>query len=49
MDKSVAISQAIILNAFSWMKKNYISTRISLKFVPEVQNNNIPAWVKIMA
>ena len=38
------IFKSIFLNENEW-----ISPRISLKFVPKVQINNIPAWVQIMA
>ena len=39
----------IFSNAFSWMKKLWISVIISLKFVPKGPINNIPALVQIMA
>ena len=45
-----AFLQMIFSNAFSWMKENaWISIKISQKFVPKVQINNIPALVQIMA
>ena len=43
--KMAAISQTTFSNAFSWM----LSLWISLKFVPKVRINNIPALVQIMA
>ena len=45
-DNMAAISQTTFSNAFSWMK---ILIEISLKFVPRVPINNIPALVQIMA
>ena len=43
-----AIPQTAFSNTFSWMKI-WISINISLKFVPNGQNNNILALVQIMA
>ena len=48
-DKMDAISQTTFSDAFSWMKNAWILLEISLKFVPKVQINNIPALVHIMA
>ena len=50
-DKMDAIFQTISSNAFSWMKMYEICLHlvISLKFVPRVWINNIPALVQIMA
>ena len=42
-DTMDVIFQGTFSNAFSWMK---ISIRISLKFVPNVPTNNIPALVQ---
>ena len=39
------ISQTTLSNAFSWKKKELISIKISLWFVPNGQINNIPALV----
>ena len=36
-------------NAFSWMKMKEFSIKISQKFVPKDQINNIPSLVQIMA
>ena len=45
-----AISQTTFSNAFSWMKMHEFRLRfISLKFVPKVRIDNIPALVQIMA
>ena len=43
LDKMTAISQTIVLKAFSWIKNVYISIRISLRFVPKGQGS-IGAW-----
>ena len=48
-DNMAAISQTTFSNAFSWMKNAWISLKISLKFVPNVRIDNIPALVQIMA
>ena len=48
-DKMDAIWQTTLPNAFSWMKKMWISIKISLKFVPKGPINNIPALDQIMA
>ena len=48
-DKIAAISQMTFSNAFSWMKMHEFSHKISLKFVPTVHINSIPALVQIMA
>ena len=48
-DEIDAIVQTTFSNAFSWMKMYQFSLRISLKFVPKFQINNIPALVQIMA
>ena len=40
-----AIFQATFSNAFSWNENVFISIKISLKFVPKGQINNIPALV----
>ena len=47
-DKMAAIFQTTFSNAFSWMKMHEFR-KISLKFVPKVPINNIPALVLIMA
>ena len=47
-NKIVAISQTTFSTAFSWMKDVWMSIKISLRFVPKVQINNIPALVQIM-
>ena len=47
-DKIAAISQTVFLNVFSWMKM-YEVCFYSLKFVPKVPFNNIPALVQKMA
>ena len=39
------IFQATFSNAFPWMKMYWFSIKISLKFVPKGQINNIPALV----
>ena len=44
-----AISQTTFSNAFFENENEWISPRISLKFVPKVRVNNIPALVQIMA
>ena len=44
-----AIFQAIFSNAFSCIKMYKFQIKISLKFVPKVPINNIPAMVQIMA
>ena len=46
-DKMAAISQTTSSNAFSWMKM--CGFKSSLKYVPEVRINNIPALFQIMA
>ena len=38
-----------IFKCISWNKNVWISLKITLKFVPNVRNNNIPALVQIMA
>ena len=48
-DKMAAVSQTILSNTFSWIKSIQISIKISLKFVPKIPINNIPALVQIMA
>ena len=48
-DEIDAIVQTTFWNAFSWMKKYELSLKISLKFVPKFQINNIPALIQIMA
>ena len=45
-DIIAAASQTTFSNAFTW---KWISLTISLKFVPKVHINNIPALVQIMA
>ena len=44
-----AISQTTVSNAFFFNENALISLKISLKFVPKVRINNIPAMVQIMA
>ena len=44
-----AISQTTFSNAFFLNETARISLKISLKFVPKVRINNIPALVQIMA
>ena len=46
-DKMDAIFQTAFSNGYSWMKMSEFT--ISLKFVPKVSINNIPALVQIMA
>ena len=49
-DKIANISKWQITNTISWLNENiWISLEISLKFVPEVRIDNIPALVQIMA
>ena len=48
-DKITAISQTIFSYAFSLKENVWISIKISLKFVPNVRINKIPALVQIMA
>ena len=48
-DKMVAIFQTTFLEAFSWLKMYKFRFKISLKFVPQVRIDNIPALVQIMA
>ena len=48
-DKMDAISQTPFSNAFSWLKNVWIPIQISLRFVPKVLINNIPALVQILA
>ena len=48
-DKMDAIFQTPFSNRYSWMKNVWIVNKISLKFVPNVPINNIPALVQIMA
>ena len=43
------LDSQVLSNTFSWMKKNWISKTISLKFVSKGLINNIPALVQIMA
>ena len=47
-DKMAAISQTYS-NAFSWMKMYEFLFKISLKFIPKVWINNVPALVQKMA
>ena len=49
LDKMVTILQTTFSNIFLWMKNVWISLKISLKFVPKVRINNVPALVQIMA
>ena len=48
-DNIAAISQTTLSNGFSLNKNVWISIKISLKFVPQGQIDNIPALVLIMA
>ena len=48
-DKMAVIFQTTFSNAFSWMKMNEFRLKISLKFVPKGQINNIPSLYQIMA
>ena len=48
-DKMAVISQTTFSFAVSWMKMHEFWFKISLKFVPKVRINNIPALVQIMA
>ena len=48
-DKVEAMSQTTYPNAFFLNKNALISLKISLKFVPRVRINNIPALFQIMA
>ena len=49
-DEIDAISKTTFLNAFSGRNENvWTSLKISLKLVPKVQINNIPALVQVMA
>ena len=48
-DKIAAISQTTFSNAFSWMKICEFHFRFHWKFFPNLQINNIPALVQIMA
>ena len=47
-DKMAAICQTTFSYTFSWMKMNDSQLKISLKFVPKVPINHIPALVQIM-
>ena len=47
--EKIAILQMTFSIPFSWMKNVWISLKISLKFVPKVRINNIPALVEITA
>ena len=49
LDKMDAISHTTFSNGFSWIKNVQISNKFSLKFVPRVLINNIPALRQIMA
>ena len=48
-DKMATILQTMFSNAFSWNKNVWILLKISLKFAPKGQINNIPSLVQIMA
>ena len=49
LDKMAAISQTTLSSAFLWMKRFFISIRISLKFVPKGPIDNKAALVQVMA
>ena len=48
-DKMAVIFQTTFSNALFLNENEWISIKISLKFVPKGQINNIPSWFQIMA